>query len=68
MLNLKALALPFRRRLVVGHLPNDSRDGSAEGLLDLLNGRPGVLDRVVQQRGNENGRITLAAVVCQEIS
>ena len=54
VLHLARLALLLRQRLDVGHLAHERGDGGAELRRELLEGRVGVLDGVVQQRGHQD--------------
>ena len=57
MLNLKAFALRFRQGLVVGDFEDNVGDVLAEVADQFLLGRVRVLDRVVQDGGDQDALI-----------
>ena len=67
MLNLKAFALRFRQGLVVGDFEDNVGDVLAEVADQFLLGRVRVLDRVVQDGGDQDALILDACLVQQEI-
>jgi hypothetical protein len=67
VLDLEALALGFRERLVVGDLGDDARDARAERVRELLVGGIGVLHRVVEQRRAQHLDVGDAALVHQHV-
>jgi hypothetical protein len=67
VLDLAALALRFRKQLVVRYFEDDARDPHAEGRLDLVGGGLRVLDRVVEQRGADHLPLAHAALVPQDL-